>query len=66
MTTEELLATLASNSDLPRLVARVDREELPWVLVPDAAVKKWERRDPAGWAKASMWFAARRVAIVRI
>jgi len=64
--TAALLVELNPNTDLAGLVQRVARNNLPWVVVPAVALKAWEERDPAGWAKVSAWLAAKGVAIVRI
>ncbi len=68
MTAEELdlIAALKPNIDLARLVDRVARADLPWVVVSRAAAAAWEREDPAGWAKVSQWLAVKGVAVVRI
>jgi len=68
MTVEELglIAALKANADLARLVERVARADLPWVVVSPAAIAAWEREDPAGWAKVSEWLAVKGVAVVRI
>jgi hypothetical protein len=64
--TAELLAELSPNSDLAWLVERVSRTDLPWVVIPGAAITAWEARDPAGWEKVLEWLAVRGVTIVRI
>ena len=64
--TAELLAELSPNSDLAWLVERVSRTDLPWVVIPGAAITAWEGRDPAGWEKVSEWLAVRGTTIVRI
>lgn len=64
--TAELLAELGPNRDLVWLIGRVARTNLPWVVIPDAAITAWGERDPAGWEKVSDWLASRGVAIVRI
>ena len=61
-----LLAELNPKTDLAGLVNRVWRLNLPWVVVPDAAISAWEKRDQAGWAKVKAWLAERNVTIVRI
>jgi hypothetical protein len=61
-----LLAELDPTTDLARLVERIARNGLPWVVVPTAALTAWEQRDPAGWAKVSEWLGAKGIAIVRI
>jgi hypothetical protein len=66
MTSTDLLIDLGRSSDLARLVERVTRDQLPWVVVSGAAVTAWMRRDPDGWAKVSAWLAERGVAVVRI
>jgi hypothetical protein len=42
------LAELNPNTDLPRLVERVGREHLPWVVIPASALLAWEEQDPSG------------------
>jgi len=64
--TAELLAELGPNRDLVWLIERVSRTNLPWVVIPGAAITAWEERDAAGWEKVSDWLADRGVAIVRI
>jgi hypothetical protein len=50
MTTEELLAGLRSSpTDLARFVEAAASSELPYVLVPIAALKGWQARDPDAW-----------------
>lgn len=66
MTTSDLLSDLGPDSDLARLVQRVTRDQLPWVVVSSAAVTAWTRRDSEGWAKVRAWLAERGVALVRI
>ena len=66
MTTADLLEDLGARSDLARLVERVNRERVPWIVVPAAAVTGWTRKDPEAWAKFSAWLAERGVALVRI
>ena len=60
--TAALLPQLSSNTDLAGLVERVARNELPWVVVPAAALRAWEERDSDGWAKVSAWLASNDVA----
>jgi hypothetical protein len=50
---DTLLAELDPTTDLARLVERIARNGLPWVVVPTAALTAWEQRNPAGWAKVS-------------
>jgi hypothetical protein len=52
--------------DLAWLVERVRRNKQPWVVVPTAALRAWERRDPAGWEKVAQWLAVNGVSVVRI
>jgi len=63
---DTLLAELDPTTDLARLVERIARNGLPWVVVPTAALTAWEQRDPASWAKVSAWLGAKGIAIVRI
>lgn len=64
--TAGLLAELSPNTDLARLVERVSRAGLPWVVVPAATLAAWEARDPAGWMRVTEWLAAKGVTIVRV
>jgi hypothetical protein len=66
MTTKDLLDDLGADTDLARLVRRVSRDQLPWVVVSSAAVTGWMRRDPTGWRKVSDWLVAQGVTLVRI
>jgi hypothetical protein len=66
MTSTDLLTDLGSHSDLGRLVERVARDRMPWVVVSSAAVAAWTRRHPDEWAKLSAWLAEQGVAVVRI
>lgn len=66
MTTEELLATLTPGTDLARVVERVCRERLSYVIVPPAAEAAWAAKDPAGWARVREWLAAQHTQILRI
>jgi hypothetical protein len=61
-----LLAQLGPTTDLAALVERVVRNRLPWVVVPAAALRAWEERDPDGWAKVSAWLTSNGVVVVRI
>ena len=61
-----LLTQLGPTTDLAALVERVGRTRLPWVVVPAAALRAWEERDPDGWAKVSAWLASNDVVVVRI
>jgi hypothetical protein len=63
---ERLPADLDPKTDLARLVERVRREGLPWVVVSNAALDGWQRRDPTGWELVRRWLAARGVVIVRV
>jgi hypothetical protein len=64
--TAALLAQLGPTTDLAALVERVVRNRLPWVVVPAAALRAWEERDPDGWAKVSAWLTSNSVVVVRI
>ena len=66
MTSTDLLTDLGSDSDLGRLVERVARDRMPWVVVSSAAVTAWTRRYPDAWAKVSAWLAGQGVTVVRI
>lgn len=61
-----LLAELNPDTDLAVLVERVIRNRPPEVVVPAAALRGWEERDPLGWAKVSAWLTANAIAVVRI
>lgn len=64
--TAQLVAELGPNSDLVWLVERVSHANLPWVVIPAAAITAWEERDPTGWEKVSEWLAVQGITIVRI
>ena len=64
--TAQLLAELSPNRDLVWLVERVSRADVPWVVIPEAAITAWEERDLAGWEKVSAWLAVQGITIVRI
>lgn len=64
--TAALLAELNPNTDLAGVVERVARNNVPWLVIPAAAVTAWEERDAEGWAKVAAWLALKGVAIVRI
>jgi hypothetical protein len=64
--TAELLAELNPNTDLAGLVERVARSDVPWLVIPAAALTAWEERDGAGWAKVVAWLAAKGVTIVHV
>jgi hypothetical protein len=69
MTPADLLDDLGADTDLARLVRlvrRVCREQLPWVVVSSRAIAGWMQRDPNGWRKVSDWLAAQGIAVVRI
>jgi hypothetical protein len=67
MSTEELLAELrTSETDLARFVEAVVRDSMPYVVIPAAAVKAWQRREPQAWAKVAGWLAAQQVAVVAV
>jgi len=61
-----LLADLKGNTDLARLVERAVRQDLLWVVVPDAALKAWAERDPVGWKKVAEWLAGNGIPVIRI
>jgi hypothetical protein len=63
---DTLMAELDPTTDLARLVERVARTNRPCLVVPGPALRAWQQRDPAGWAKVSAWLGAKGVAIVRI
>jgi len=63
---EALLSSLNPDTDLAHLVKRVCAFDMPWVVVSDAALSGWQRRDPDGWAGVAGWLAARGVAVVRV
>lgn len=64
--TAALLAELNPNTDLPGVVERVARNNVPWVVIPAAALTAWEERDGEGWAKVAAWLAVKGVTIVRV
>jgi len=63
----DLLNDLRSSpTDLARIVEAVVRDGLPYVVIPDQAVRSWECRAPDHWAKVAGWLAAQNVAVVQI
>lgn len=67
MTTEELLAGLRSSpTDLARLVEAAASSELPYVVVPLAALKGWKQRDPAAWKLVEGWLIAHGKNVVEV
>ncbi len=67
MTTEELLAELRSSpTDLAQVVEAVSSRELPYVLVPIAALKGWQERDPDAWRKVEAWLIARGTNVLEV
>ena len=67
ITHDELLADLQdSNTDLARVIEAVVRDRVPYIVVPSAAVRAWEQREPQHWAKVAGWLAAQNVAMVRV
>jgi hypothetical protein len=67
MTTAELLAELRSSpTDLARFVEAVAGSELPYMLVPVAALKGWQERDPDAWRKVAAWLIARGTNVVEV
>ncbi len=64
--TELLLAGLASDTDLARLVRRVCSDRLPWVVLSSVALDAWQRRDPEGWASVAEWLATRSIRILLV
>lgn len=66
MTTESLLAELrSSRSALTSLVERASRRDRLWVVVTEAAVTAWERREPTAWAKVQTWLSTERIRMIR-
>jgi hypothetical protein len=67
MKRDELLTELrTSRTDLSRFVEAVVRDSMPYVVVPSAAVKAWQRREPQAWAKVAAWLEAHHVAVVAV
>jgi hypothetical protein len=67
MKTDELLTDLrTSQTDLARFVEAVVRDSMPYVVIPSAAVKAWQRREPQAWAKVAGWLEAHQVAVVAV
>ena len=52
MTSTDLLTDLGSHSDLDRLVERVARDRMPWVVISSAAVTAWNRGHPHEWRRS--------------
>jgi len=67
MKAEDLLAELrTSQTDLARFVEAVVRDSMPYIVVPSAAVKAWQRRELQAWAKVAGWLEAHHVAVVAV
>ena len=67
MYTHELLMKLrTSRTDLERFVEAVVRDGMPYIVIPAAAVRAWQRREPDTWAKVAGWLAAHDVAVVAV
>jgi hypothetical protein len=67
MKRDELLTELrTSRTDLSRFVEAVVRDSMPYIVVPSAAVKAWQRREPQAWAKVAAWLEAHHVAVVAV
>ncbi len=67
MTTDELLAQLRSSpTDLARFVEAASWNGLPYIVVPVAALKGWQERDPEAWANVAEWLGARGKTVVEI
>jgi len=55
-----------SKTDLARYVEATARDDRPYMVVPADAVKAWERRAPAAWAKVREWLAAEGKGLVEV
>ena len=67
MSAASLLAELRDNqSSLVGLIERVERSEMPFVVVDGAALARWVRREPDNWAKVQAWFDREKIAVVII
>jgi peptidase E len=67
MDTHQLLMELrTSQTDLDRFVEAVVRDGMPYIVIPAAAVKAWQRREPDTWAKVAGWLAAHDVTVVAV
>ena len=66
MIADNPLGELESSTGLARFVDAVVRNGMPYVIVPAAAVKAWQRDEPRAWAKVEGWLAARQVAVVAV
>lgn len=64
---EQLYSELReSQTDLARYVEATARGNRPYMVVPADAVKAWERRAPAAWAKVRQWLAAEGKGLVEV
>ena len=67
MTADELLATLrGSKTDLGRFVETMLRDQLPNLVVPAAAVRAWQEREPQAWAMVCDWLAEPGKSVVQV
>lgn len=63
--TRKLLNDLrGSPTDLMKLVARIAGRPRNVVVIPAAAVTRWERVDPDSWEQVRRWLMDRHVRIV--
>ena len=67
MTADELLAALrGSKTDLGRFVETMLRDQLPNLVVPVAAVRAWQEREPQTWAMVCIWLPVQGKSVVQV
>ena len=65
--TEELeYALLASRTDLARYLDAARRTDLPYLVVTAEAVRAWKLREPALFARFSLWLAGHGKQLVEV
>jgi hypothetical protein len=58
--------TLLTQESIARVVEAAATSGLPYVLVPIAALKGWQARDPDAWRKVEAWLVARGKTVVEV
>ena len=67
MTSDEVLVQLrGSKTDLGQFVEAMQRDQLPYLVVPANAVRAWEAREPQTWAMVCDWLAEQGKHIVQV
>jgi len=63
---EDLLRALeGSPTDLARFVKAVANRAPAHIVIPTAAFRGWQDRDPEAWSKVSAWLAIRGTTVIK-